>query len=139
MDAAAKFEVSFYKTAAPRHRPTVHRKIVVGAIHESPVLHTIYVRFLWEAFPLHNLVCSIIPQKSLFVKPLLGCFLCKKVFHIFFPILCKTVEKSVECAENLHIPAKIRLFSRFYAKKLWKTFVEKSSFMIIFYKSIDFL
>jgi hypothetical protein len=77
--------------------------------------------------------------KTLVCQMKLLYFLWEKVFHIFFPNLCKTVEKSVDCAENLHIPAKIRLFSRFYAKKLWKTFVGKSSFMIIFYKPIDFL
>ena len=36
--------------------------------------------------------------------------------------MCKTVEKSVDCAENLHIPAKIRHFSCIYAENLWKTF-----------------
>ena len=59
--------------------------------------------------------------------------------------MCKTVENPVDCAENLHIPAKIRLFSRIYAKNLWKTFVGVTFFVMFFvhsfynfYKTIDF-
>ena len=72
----------------------------------------------------HSALCTlfIVSQKLLFVKLLLHVFLAQKVFHTCSLIMCKTVENSVDCAENLHIPAKIRHFSYIYAKKLWKTF-----------------
>ena len=69
----------------------------------------------------------------------------KKVFHTLSLSMCKTVEKSVDYAENLYFAAFFRHFSPFYAKKLWKTFeglpVSLSFFFISFYnfyKSIDF-
>ena len=87
-----------------------------------------------------TLLCLTNYSTTLFVcQTNLQCFLCKKVFHNLFSIMCKTVENPVDCAENLHILAKIRHFSCFYAKKLWKTFGLRFSFIIIFYKTIDFL
>ena len=104
--------------------------ITVEAISAKP--HTTLHSALFCALP-------IIAQLFLFVKRICSVFLCKKVFHNLFSIMCKTVENPVDCEENLHIPAKMRHFSCFYAKKLWKTFALGFSFIIIFYKTIDFL
>ncbi len=60
--------------------------------------------------------------------------------------MCKTVEKSVDYAENLYFGAVFRRFSTIYAKKLWKTFAvfppcfrSLSVSFYNFYKTIDFL
>ena len=47
--------------------------------------------------------------------------------------MCKTVENPVDYEENLHISAKMRHFSPFYAKNLWKTFCVADVFSFSFF------
>lgn len=61
--------------------------------------------------------------------------------------MCKTVENSVDCAENLHIPAKIRLFFVHLCIKCCGKLVREVLVLLLcfllsfynFYKTIDFL
>ena len=70
----------------------------------------------------------------------------EKSFPHTSPNMCKTVENSVDYAENLYFRSIFRLFSPFYARNLWKTFFAPRTLFILFfvsfynfYKTIDFL
>ena len=62
-----------------------------------------------------------------------GVFSGKKVFHTHFLSMCKTVENSVDYAENLYFRPIFRHFSPFYAKRLWKTLAQGSLFAPFFF------
>ena len=75
----------------------------------------------------------IIPQKLLFVKPLSVFFRAKKVFHTPLSSMCKTVENSVDYAENLYFHPFFCHFSPIYAKTLWKTLAQDALFAPFFF------